>query len=365
MAAGAPAWAPRAVMRATLSVLAVALGFAFAYRFSLILLALFVAIVLATGTMPLIDWLARRGLPRVLGASLVFLFLSLPVAGLLLLGLPIASERGQAFAARIPTYVAALREQLLATSSLTLQRIVGQMPTHFAIEMPRDGIGKMAGTLSSVGQALALGAAVLLFGFYWAVLGPRAVRCLLLLAPRVRRAELAEFAAAGQRQLGAFVRGQLVVCATVGALAFASYKATRLPDAFALAVVAGVLEMVPMVGPLVGALPAVLVAFTISPSRALWVIGAAVAIHLLENLVVVPRVMKRAVGVHPALSLLAIAAMGSLLGIPGALLAIPTAALAQLAVDRFLFRRRSAREARTRFTSLRARLRTIVAETDR
>ena len=207
-------------------------------------------------------------------------------------------------------------------------------------------------------------AAVLLFSFHWAVRGPAAVRALLLLTPRARRVELAEFVAVGQKQLGAFVRGQLLICGSVGVLAFAAYSTMRLPDAFVLALLAAVLEVVPLIGPLLGALPAVLVALAVSPTRALWVVGAAILIHVLENLVLVPLVMRRAVGVHPALSLLAVAGMGSLLGLPGALLAIPTAALAQLAVDRFLYRRRAVAEARARFTALRTQLGALVAETD-
>jgi predicted PurR-regulated permease PerM len=361
MAALPVAWNVRAVVRATLSVLGVALGFALVYRFSVVLMGLFVAIVLATGILPLVNLLERRRLPRGFSTSLAFVLFFLMIGGLLLVGLPIVSERSQAFAARIPVYQVSLRALLMGGSSTTLRRIVEQMPSTFAIEWPQTS---MTNTLGSVGNLLALVAGVLLFSFQWLVHGPAAVRCLLLLAPRGRRAELAEFVSVGQAQLGAFVRGQLLVCASVGTLAFCAYTAMRLPDAFVLALLAALLEVVPLIGPLLGALPAVLVAFTVSPTLALWVIGSAIAIHLVESLLLVPLVMKRAVGVHPALSLLAVTGMGALLGLPGALLAIPTAALAQLAVDRFLYRRRAVSEARARFKSLRTQLGALVAETD-
>jgi predicted PurR-regulated permease PerM len=203
-----------------------------------------------------------------------------------------------------------------------------------------------------------------LFGYYWVVRGRATVRVALLWAPRARRAELAEFIASGQQQLGGFVRGQLLVCAAVGLLAFLAYTLIRLPDALVLALLASLLEVVPMVGALLGALPAVLVALAISPTRALWVVGAAIAIHLMENLVLVPRIMRRAVGVHPALGLLSVAASGALFGLPGALLGVPTAALAQLAIDRFLYRRRAVRAAREQLTSLRERLGALVHESD-
>jgi hypothetical protein len=115
-----------------------------------------------------------------------------------------------------------------------------------------------------------------------------------------------------------------------------------LPNAFALAIIAGVLEAIPLLGPVLGAIPALLVALAIEPVLAIWVGVAAIAIQLIENYLLVPRVMDRAVGVSPLITILAIAAFGSALGVLGALLAIPIAAMAQLVIDRFLLREESA-----------------------
>jgi hypothetical protein len=104
-----------------------------------------------------------------------------------------------------------------------------------------------------------------------------------------------------------------------------------------LALLAGVLEAVPMVGPLLGAIPAALVALSIAPVKLVWVIVATVVIQQLENSLLVPRVMRKAVGVNPFVSLLAIFAFSSMFGIAGALMAIPMAAIIQLLLDRFVF----------------------------
>src|SRR5579864_7453862 len=100
MSALPTAWSVRAVIRATLSVLAVALGFALIYRFSVVIMGLFVAIVLATGILPLIDLLERRRVPRAVGASVALALLSSMIGGLLLVGVPMVSAQGQAFVAR-------------------------------------------------------------------------------------------------------------------------------------------------------------------------------------------------------------------------------------------------------------------------
>ena len=107
-----------------------------------------------------------------------------------------------------------------------------------------------------------------------------------------------------------------------------------LPYAIFLGITAGILEAVPLVGPILGAAPALLIALALDPSKAVWVVMATVVIQLTENHFLVPRVMDRAVGVNPVVSLLAFAAFSSLFGLAGALLAIPLAVLIQLLLNR-------------------------------
>ena len=92
-----------------------------------------------------------------------------------------------------------------------------------------------------------------------------------------------------------------------------------------------------MVGPLLGAIPAALVALSIAPSKLVWVVVATLVIQQVENSLLVPRVMRKSVGVNPFVSLLALFAFSSLLGIAGALMAIPIAAIIQLLLDRYIF----------------------------
>jgi len=92
-----------------------------------------------------------------------------------------------------------------------------------------------------------------------------------------------------------------------------------------------------MVGPLLGAIPASIIALSIAPSKLIWVIVATLIIQQIENTLLVPRVMRKAVGVNPFVSLLAIFSLSSFFGIAGALMAIPIAAIIQLLLDRFVF----------------------------
>jgi predicted PurR-regulated permease PerM len=138
-------------------------------------------------------------------------------------------------------------------------------------------------------------------------------------------------------KVGSYIAGQGILCLVIAIMALIAYLLIGLPNALVLALVAGVMEAVPMIGPLLGAVPAAIIAFTIAPSKLIWVVVATVIIQQLENSVLVPRVMRKAVGVNPFVSLLALFAFSSLLGIAGALMAIPMAAILQLLLNRFVF----------------------------
>jgi len=160
---------------------------------------------------------------------------------------------------------------------------------------------------------------------------------LLLLVPKDQRESISELVSAMETKVGFYIAGQGVLCLVIGIMALVAYLLIGLPNAFVLALVAGVLEAVPMIGPLLGAIPAAVIALSIAPSKLVWVIVATLVIQQTENSVLVPRVMRKAVGVNPFVSLLAIFAFSSLFGIAGALMAIPIAAIIQLLLDRFVF----------------------------
>jgi hypothetical protein len=140
-----------------------------------------------------------------------------------------------------------------------------------------------------------------------------------------------------EAKVGSYIVGQGILCLIIGAMALIAYLLIGLPNAFVLALIAGVFEAIPMIGPLLGAVPAALVALSIGPDKLIWVIVATIVIQQLENSLLVPRVMRTAVGVNPFVTLLALFAFSSLFGIAGALMAIPMAAIIQLLLDRFVF----------------------------
>ena len=197
--------------------------------------------------------------------------------------------------------------------------------------------GQALGYVTSVAQAIFITIVILVLSFYWTLDGPRIIHALLLFVPMGKRESIGDLIAAMESKVGFFRAGQGVICLVIGLLALIAYLLIGLPNALVLALVAGLLEAVPLVGPLLGAIPAAVIALSIAPSKLIWVIVATLIIQQVENSVLVPRIMRQAVGVNPFVSLLAIFAFSTLFGVAGALMAIPLAAIMQLLFERFVF----------------------------
>lgn len=342
-------WTFQRVIGATLVVVFVALGFWLLYRFYQVFLILFVAIIMGTVIRPVVTWLHRRGLPRTAGVILVYTLLLGLLIGFGLLLFPLIAEQGATVADAVPAYYSSLREAIVqfpnqwigrlgAFLPATLSGLSEQQPLQQTGEEMLDSAGQVLGYLTSAAHTLFIATALLLLAFYWTLDGQRTIQSLLLLIPQNQRESIGELIGAMESKVGFYIVGQSILCLIIGVLALVAYLLIGLPNALVLALVAGLLEAVPMVGPLLGAIPAAVIALSISPAKLVWVIVASLVIQQLENSLLVPRVMRKAVGVNPFVTLLAIFAFSSLFGVAGALMAIPIAAILQLILDRFVFR---------------------------
>jgi predicted PurR-regulated permease PerM len=188
--------------------------------------------------------------------------------------------------------------------------------------------------LRTTGIVVFVFAAIMLLAYYWTLEGELVTRRLLFFVPLNRREEVRTLIAEMEGTIGSYFRGQAILCVLVGFLSLIGYWLIGLPYALGLALVMGIFEAIPMIGPTLGAIPAVLVAFSTSPEQVLWVLGVVMVIQILENNLLVPRVMNQSVGVNPVISIVSIAAFGAFFGVGGAILAIPLAAMLQIVFNR-------------------------------
>ncbi len=159
------------------------------------------------------------------------------------------------------------------------------------------------------------------------------VNGVLALFPLERRGRVEEILMLIRERVSGWIIGQIAAIVLIFVLTWIGLAALGVEYAFTLAVLTGVLEIIPFFGPILAAVPPTLIAFADSPTKALMVVVIYVAIHQIEAHIVSPMVMARSVQLHPVLVILAVLAMGDLLGLVGVILAVPAAAVVTVLLD--------------------------------
>jgi len=338
-------WSVRRVASLTLVVLAVGLVFAGLVRFYTVLFVFFAALVLHLAFNPLVIWLRKRGVRPGLATILAYIVGLALVGGFVALVVPFIIEQIGVISQRLPAYYAQMRQAAL--NSGTLEAFANGLPAaiNLVTLIPSAPLMPVAGGTSSLTSELATPwvtsafsvIAIPILAFYWTLNSEQLTYTLILRIPETERETVRTLMVEMEEKVGAFFRGQLILCTFVGVLDLIVYLVIGLPYAIALALIAFVCEAIPMIGPALGAIPAIVVALATMPDKAVYVLIATLVIQQVESNVLVPRVMDRAVGVNAISVILSIIAFSLLFGLAGALLAIPLAAIVQVVLGRLVF----------------------------
>jgi predicted PurR-regulated permease PerM len=339
----APASPTRAILRLVLLLLAIAAGLWLLYALQGVILLLLVSMFFAYLIAPLVEffcrpvtWGRRRwAMPRALAIALVYLtlFASGGIASYLLL--PLLGAQVTEFGRQVPGYMAHARDQLQAWQHFIHSDHLPQ-PVRETIDRT------FARTVDAAGEYLThgFGGLLPLLGYLpWLILIPvvaffllkdaQAFRSTILLSlPRGRlRGRGAEVFEDINDTLAAYMRAALMGCLLIGVLCTVGFVLIGVPYALLFGVVAGLLEFIPLVGPLVVALGATLVTSFHSISQAVWVLAFLGMLRLAQDYVVFPRLVRRGIHMHPLGVILAILSGAELAGIAGIFLAIPAVAV--------------------------------------
>jgi predicted PurR-regulated permease PerM len=169
--------------------------------------------------------------------------------------------------------------------------------------------------------------------YFWLTEHARLQRYVLAFVPENRRKRARHVWNAAETRLGMWVRGTLILMATIGIMTSVAYTLLGIPAALLLGLIAALAEAIPIVGPLLGAIPAVLVAATVSPQLALTVAGVYLVLQIIEGNILVPLVMRNTTGISPFLVILSVLIGGAAGGFVGALLAVPIAAAGEVLIE--------------------------------
>lgn len=308
---------------------------------SQVLLLLFLGILFASALEPMVGWLRDHfPLSRVGTILVVYTAFFIVVVGMALIVVPAAFNQAQRILASLPPVVeevrvwaSTLRPAALSTSVTALVDSVAE----FLIPAPAPETPN-PDEVVEVGTAVAEGAvflvSLLAIVFFWLVEHARVQRYSLAFVPAHRRAGARDAWNEIETRLGLWVRGQLILMGAMGAATAVAYSLLGLPGALLLGLIAALTEAIPIVGPLLGAIPAILVAATVSPELALVVALIYLVLQLVEGNVLVPLVMRNTIGISPLLVIVSLLIGAEVGGLLGAFLAVPLAASAEIVLSR-------------------------------
>jgi predicted PurR-regulated permease PerM len=318
---------------ATLVVIGIsALAFAL-WQLRVLLSLFFLGLVIAAAMRPGIEWLHARRVPRGVGLAIHYLALAVVVALLLWLVVPRAVNQVGDALGTVPTSPTALNQATKNSTGIkhtilrAIQKRLQKLPSASSTLHASIGVTKAAfEVLIGIFFTFAVAA-------YWIFERDRARRLLLSLIAHDHRKTVRDTWDLIDAKLGAFVRGQLLLIAFVGTVLSLAFWAIGVPFWLLLGIFAGIVEIIPVIGPLVAGAVAIAVGLTDSWQVALAAGLAVLVVRLFEDYIVVPRVLGHAVGLSPLLVLVSVTAIGLLLGGVFVLVAVPIAAVLVTLVD--------------------------------
>jgi len=303
------------------------------WKLKLVLALLFMAVVIAAAMRPGVEALRRRGIPRGVGVGIHYLALLGLVALFLWFAVPRALNQLEAAVGNAPTSGAQLRQAANHSTGIKHEFLIGvekrlkKLPAgtgliHPAITVTRTAFDALLGAFFVFASAA-----------YWIFERDRTVDLVTSLIARPKRKKVRDTFDLIDAKLGAFVRGEILLIVFVGTVLSLAFWLIGEPYWLLLGIFAGVFEMVPVIGPLLAGAVAIGVGFTVSWHIALAAGLVVLIVRLLEDYLVLPRVLGHAVGLSPLLVLVSVFATAILFGGFAVLLAIPIAAVIATLVD--------------------------------
>ena len=338
---------PRAIVR--YAVLCTAIAGVLMWALYLVrsqILLIYVSALFATGLAPLVRMIERqrvlrigkRRLPR--GAAILVIYATVLglLAALAAAVVPPLVDQGRQLWTDLPERLDLLQQKLVEWGVIPVGTSFAELLKQAPISGSTDAVTTVLVAIwSIVGGVFGL-VTILLLTFYLLVDSEHLFNLFVRLFPPSQRQRVSNVSELVAVKISAWLGGQILLGFIIGITSAIGLATLGVPYFFVLAVIAGVGEMIPMVGPLLAAIPAVAVAFTVSPGLGLAVALFCWGVQIVENNFLVPKVMSQQVGLSAITVIVALIIGSSLLGLAGALLAVPTAAILQVLFEELVLR---------------------------
>ena len=324
------------------------LFFVFLYVLKDVLIVFLFGLIIASAISPFANWLDQRGVPRLWGVLLLFLV----VIGLLAL---IASLVIPSITADVDQLITTL-PRVFEKVSTSLENVQQGAPTYL------DFVSEIQNILSSFSSYLQQSSqsivglivgifggvisfiAVLVISFYLSVTKKGIENFIESVVPEKYETYIKDLWKRSERKVGLWLQGQLLLALIVGLVVYVGLSLMGIKFALMLGLLAFAFEIVPVVGPVLAAIPAIILAFIQGPTLGLWVVVFYVVVQQLENHLLVPVVMGKTVGLNPVVVIIALLVGGQLAGIAGMILSIPVATVIVEVLDDMAKKKESRRQ---------------------
>ena len=281
-----------------------------------IIVSLFFSYIIMAAMLPVVEYLRKNRFPKLLAIFIPYLVLTIFIFALIVPLIPFLAEQIESLFKNLPKY--------LDQSATIFGYKINPAQLQRYVDGEVDSIGRnLFQVTGKVFGGIISVLTVIIISFYLLYYRDDFRKTLASLFQKETRDAVFLTISHVDDKLGAWLRGQLLLSVAIAVCSFAGLTILSVPYALPLALLAGFLEVVPTIGPIISAIPAVIVAFTISPTLGLIVVLLYFVIQALENHILVPKIMQRAVGLNPIVVILGIGIGANLLGIVGALLIVP------------------------------------------
>jgi len=312
-----------------LKVILVLAGLYFIYLTREIIGIIFVAIILTSAFDPWVDWLQKYKIPRGISILMIYVILIGLLSLIVVMMVPPISEQLSQLAKNFPMYY-----EKLMTSFAQYTNSAEQPTLPEALQSLSTNLGETTksvfSTVTGIFGGLISFIIVLVIVFYMTVEEKLLKKFINTLTPANNRKYISDLIDRIQIKLGMWLRGQLALMLVVGILTYVGLTILGVKYALLLALIAGVLEIIPTIGPTIATIPAVIVGFSDSFFKVILIVGMYIIVQQLENHLIVPKIMQKAVGLNPIIVIIAVLIGAKLGGVVGALMAVPVAAIIEV-----------------------------------
>jgi predicted PurR-regulated permease PerM len=296
----------------------------FVYQVKDILLMLFVALILMSAISPAVDRLEKKRIPRSIGIFVMYVLLWGVFGTLVAAMVPAVLEQTSRLIQTLPS--AFSRIDYLSSHQLEIsQQLISYLST-----LPSDILKFIVNVFGNIITVLT----TVVISFYLLLEHKKLSTQIAKLLEPQKPESISDTIEAIEQRLGGWVRGELILMISIGLFTYIGLTILGNEIALPLAILAGLMEIVPNIGPIISAVPAVLIALTVHPLLAVSTAALYFLVQFLENNLLVPKVMQKSAGVHPLISILALLVGFRLLGPMGTILSIPFVIITQVILER-------------------------------